>query len=475
MPVQETDAREKANRLSEEILTYSRNMLFMGLRFMENALSRLVFAPYAGDSIGTDSRYLYYNSDHVLRLFRENSPRITRTYLHSVLHCVFQHGYVASAVDRVLWDTACDIAVEVMLSGLQLPCVDSTIEAQQAQILSVFADKVKPLTAEKLYYFFRENHFTEEQCRTLREAFALDDHTPWYAPGTGSDHGSHDSGDAGQQNDTVSPSDDPEQDPSGDAPDDGVMSPQEAEETWKKIARQMQVDLETFHKQRGTQAGDMIQNLSALNRERYDYADFLRKFAVFGEVMRIDDDTFDYSFYTYGMQLYGNMPLIEPLEYKDEKRIREFVIAIDTSGSVRGKTVQRFLQKTYNILKQQESFFSKVNIHIIQCDAEIQEAVKITDQEGFDSYLSTMQLHGFGGTDFRPVFAYVEELIRQKELTDLQGLLYFTDGYGTFPQRQTPYRTAFIFLENGSNNYEVPVWAMRVILEEQALNDSSIR
>ena len=153
MQTKEPEALEKANRLSEEILTYSRNMLFMGLRFMENALSRLVFAPYAGDSIGTDSRYLYYNSDHILRLFRENSPKITRTYLHSVLHCVFRHGYVAQTVDRVLWDTACDIAVEVMLSGLQLTCVDSTIEAQQAQILSVFADKVKPLTAEKLYHF----------------------------------------------------------------------------------------------------------------------------------------------------------------------------------------------------------------------------------------------------------------------------------------------------------------------------------
>ncbi len=471
MQTKEPEALEKANRLSEEILTYSRNMLFMGLRFMENALSRLVFAPYAGESMGTDSRYLYYNSDHILRLFRENSPKITRTYLHSVLHCVFRHGYVAQTVDRVLWDTACDIAVEVMLSGLHLTCVDSTIEAQQAQILSVFADKVKPLTAEKLYHFFRENHFTEEQCQTLREAFALDDHTPWYAPGTGGNSGSHDSGDDGQPNGTIPPSDAPEQD----APDDGAMSPQEAEETWKKIARQMQVDLETFHKQRGTQAGNLIQNLSALNRERYDYADFLRKFAVFGEVMRIDDDTFDYNFYTYGMQLYGNMPLIEPLEYKDEKRIREFVIAIDTSGSVRGKTVQQFLQKTYNILKQQESFFTKVNIHIIQCDAEIQEAVKITSQEEFDSYLNTMKLHGFGGTDFRPVFAYVEELLRQKELTDLQGLLYFTDGHGAFPQRQTPYRTAFVFLENESNNYEVPVWAMRVILEEQALNDSGIR
>ena len=36
--------------------------------------------------------------------------------------------------------------------------------------------------------------------------------------------------------------------------------------------------------------------------------------------------------------------------------IREFVIAIDTSGSVAGETVQRFVQKTYTILKSTESF-----------------------------------------------------------------------------------------------------------------------
>ena len=34
----------------------------------------------------------------------------------------------------------------------------------------------------------------------------------------------------------------------------------------------------------------------------------------------------------YGMELYGNMPLVEPLEYKETDRVREFVIAIDTSG-----------------------------------------------------------------------------------------------------------------------------------------------
>lgn len=34
---------------------------------------------------------------------------------------------------------------------------------------------------------------------------------------------------------------------------------------WQHIAEQMQTDLETFHKQRGDEAGGMMQNLRAVN------------------------------------------------------------------------------------------------------------------------------------------------------------------------------------------------------------------
>ncbi|MBQ1453700.1 MAG: metallopeptidase, partial [Ruminococcus sp.] len=158
-----------------------------------------------------------------------------------------------------------------------------------------------------------------------------------------------------------------------------------------------------------------------------------------------------------------------PLEYKDVKRIREFVIAIDTSGSVSGELVQRFVQKTYNILKSSESFFSKINLHIIQCDAEIQEDVKITSQEEFDNYLKNMKLHGFGGTDFRPVFKYVNTLIDRHEFVNLKGLIYFTDGFGTFPERQPDYHTAFVYVNDGYENPAVPVWAIKLVLQPEEI------
>ena len=84
--------------------------------------------------------------------------------------------------------------------------------------------------------------------------------------------------------------------------------------------------------------------------------------------------------------------------------------------------------------------FSHINVHIIQCDEDSQEDIKITSREEFDHYLQTMAIKGLGGTDFRPVFQRVDEMIRDGEYANLKGLIYFTDGYGLFPERMPPIR-----------------------------------
>ena len=252
-------------------------------------------------------------------------------------------------------------------------------------------------------------------------------------------------------------------------PEDIAFPDQNIEERWSEIARRMQVDMESFSRDKEDKAGALTQNLREANRERYDYARFLKKFAVPGEVLKINDEEFAYIYYTYGLKLYENMPLVEPLEYKEVRRIREFVIAIDTSGSVSGKLVQLFVQKTYNILCSTESFFSRINLHIFQCDADIQEDVKITCREEFDRYLETMEIRGMGGTDFRPVFRRVEEMRQSGELENLKGLIYFTDGFGSFPGKKPDYDTAFVFVDDGMNDYNVPPWAIRLVLRPEEI------
>ena len=91
---------------------------------------------------------------------------------------------------------------------------------------------------------------------------------------------------------------------------------------------------------------------------------------------------------------------------------------------------------------------------------------EITDIQQFEHLLHRFQLAGGGGTDFRPAFQYVEQLIAEGTFKNLGGLLYFTDGYGIYPKKKPSYPTAFLFL-NEFNEEAVPPWAMRLKLEPE--------
>lgn len=203
----------------------------------------------------------------------------------------------------------------------------------------------------------------------------------------------------------------------------GSQSQQDKQQEWEDVARQVAADMQNFHQQ-GTGSGDIAQEIDFLTQDKMDYEEFLRTFSVTEEVMKVNQDEFDYMYYTYGLNGLPNAEgkkavdkkvlLIEPLEYKEDKVIKDFVIAIDTSGSCAGELVKKFLNKTYSILKESESFASRVNIHIVQCDAAIQNDTKITNMKEMEEFMQNMKLYGFGGTDFRPYLSMLTHLSKIK-------------------------------------------------------------
>ena len=261
---------------------------------------------------------------------------------------------------------------------------------------------------------------------------------------------------------------DSEQQPAGEKQQDttpmGSMDPKEEE--WKENAKRIESDMETYAKDAAEDAGKLAWMLQMQNRERKSYKEYLKKFAVVREEVSVDMDLFDYGFYMYGLQMYGNMPLIEENEYREAKKVEELVIAIDTSASCRDKLVQQFINETGAILKQQESFFHKVNIRIIECDNQIQRDVRITNLDEMNAYADGFHVEGGYGTDFRPVFDYVETLRKRGELKQLKGLMYFTDGFGEYPKKPTDYETVFVFCgDEEREERKVPDWAVKLYLE----------
>ena len=428
---------EMAKELAENIMTLARNTLMVHLRFMDRAISHLTLTCDGEIPFATDGRTLYYEPWTVLQRYQAEPNAVNRDMMHALLHCVFRHWFVGQDIDRARWDAACDAAVECAISDLHSPVLQSQREVNQLMTLEMLRREVGTMTAERIYRWLDEQDYDEDDLYRLRRELKADEHGLWYG---------------------------------GPEPDaERQQDVDDLEQMWQDVSRRMQTELETMRQEA---AGVLVQNLRSLNRAKHDYTAFLRRFGVRGEVVRLSDEEFDNNYYTYGLSLYGNVPLIEPLEYREQKRIRDFVIAIDTSGSVKGDVVQSFIQHTHDILSKQENFFTKVNMHIIQCDDQVREDVHITGREEFQAYIKTMQIKGLGQTDFRPVFARVEELIRRRELTDLRGLLYFTDGLGTFPEKKPPYDTAFIIHTDDYHEVQVPPWAMHMVLTEDEILDS---
>lgn len=450
---------DRINELAAEVLDVARNRLLVSLRWLDAALGIQGRQIYDG-SIAADSAVIYYSPVHVLRTYRESAEEITRVYLHIVLHSVFMHPFLGgrgSREDLEKWDLACDIAVEAAICELGLACTRSRREDMQIPVLKQLKRRVKQLTAKRIYdelispeYVRDQEQAYSEQIVKLRRIFSPDDHSIWYE------------GDSSELTGSMKTSQ-----MTGVNTDENIIDPAE----WKDIARQIDMELELFANVRGASSGTLVQNIRAVIRERCDYSDFLRKFASFGEEIKPSEDEFDYIYYTYGLTHYGNMPLIEPVEYRDDHRIRDFVIAIDTSGSVAGEEVQEFIRRTCDILRQQDSFFREINVHIIQCDSEIQSDYVIRNTADVDRYIEEMEIRGLGGTDFRPVFDYVDSLTAEGAFSDLKGLIYFTDGLGTFPEKKPPYRTAFVFTDDGFSEPKVPVWVIKAVIDHDELRE----
>lgn len=425
---QETADRQlKIRTLAAEILRLSHDGLLINMRFLNVALAKLKVE--CRENTGAhlfDGERLYYDPALLLRQYETEPGYAARLYLHTLLHCIFYHGFQTDKLRPEYWDLATDIAVENTILEMDIHPARMSHDENLRGRMEILRKQAGGLTAEKIYRHFRIEEPSLKAVKEWRKFCHYDEHIYW------------------------------------DRKEELELSQAE----WRKISERIKADLKSFSKDKNN-AESMSENLGEATRERYDYSDFLRRFMVLGESIQVNDEEFDYIYYTYGLKTYGNMPLVEPLEYCDVNKIKDFVIAIDTSASCRGRIVQAFLQKTYNIMQERENFFAKINVHIIQCDSEIQQDTKITEKEEFDAFIERGKLTGFGSTDFRPVFSYVEKLQKAGEFEDLKGLIYFTDGYGIYPEQMPDYQVAFVFLSEDENRPKVPPWAIRVVLEEE--------
>ncbi len=452
-PTMNDQLKKRKERTAEKIVAFAQDSLIARMPFLNRAILRMPLAFFETKEevddleeaptaryVATDGRTVFLDPDFVLQAHQENPARLPRTYMHMIFHCLFFHPFQYDKMDFELWDLASDVAVENTMLELGWEEMRLPEDAGKRRYIEEMRPKVEILTAENLYAWYMEHKAEAKQHLKTAPLFHLDDHALWVSV-------FHIIGKQRQSNRKDL---------------DGRNNT--AMEQWKQAGKSIQLNVEAFSRYKETLPGSAVDNIKAVFREKYDYREFLKKFVSRQEELKINQEEFDYIYYTYGMRLYGNLPLIEPLEYRETSKIHDFVIAIDTSGSCQGQVVRSFLNKTYTMIKDTGCFRDQMNLHILQCDSKVHSAVKITSQEEFDRYMQELDVKGFGGTDFRPVFEYVEERLKTQEFRDFRGILYLTDGNGTYPKAAPEYPAAFLIVEDPKEKPVVPSWAIKLIM-----------
>ena len=421
-----SDVHENAN----EILSLSVSSFASSFPYFAFVVGKI--APTAEDGGSfcfTDGKRIIFGEKQLIyQAATKGADIISLGLCHTLLHDMFLHPFKAKGKDEKIYDAACDITVSYYTDMLGIAFGDRRRFDYRKRVYKSIIDGFGGVTESFCSKFLKEKE--EKELEEIAAVFKVCDHKPWYEKS--------DNGGAG-----------------------GGEEDKDAEKQWIEISKVVLPKL-------GRDQRELRRKLEIVTGGKKDYRKLLERFIKSNERKAPSDD-FDYIFYCYGLSLYKNVPLIENIETSDAKDYSQVVVAIDVSGSTEGEPVKVFLKEVYSICSQ-ISEKDKLRLRIIQCDAEICSDEIIGGDEDFKEKMKNFKLEGGGGTDFRPVF---ERLSADKKRgAKIRALLYFTDGYGTFPVENPDYKVCFLLYGENAEDIKVPYFAYKIVLDGDDLSQS---
>jgi predicted metal-dependent peptidase len=321
-------------------------------------------------TLATDGKTLWFNPDYVSEL---SDHELKGVVAHEVLHCANGHTWRRESRDPKVWNDACDYAINqiVIDAGMLLPSG------------ALLDPAYNGMSAEEVYDRLMQ-HAQPEQ------------------PGAG-DSCNDQRQDDGEGNGDGS---------SGGVSCGEVVDSQDMPET--KADWQASV-LNAAKLAKGSLPADLERLVEEIRNPPQDWKAILRRSVQMSARQ-------DYS-WRMPNNRYLHMGLYLPTLASEA--MPSVVVAIDTSGSIDNVMLGKFTAEVSAIMEDVKPEM----VYVIQCDADIQTVEEYEPGEPI-----RLNLKGGGGTDFRPVFEWV----------DRQGLMpacliYLTDLAGDYPDRAPDY------------------------------------
>lgn len=357
-------------------------------------------------TMATDARNFYYNPDYIARLTLDQTQFVLA---HEAMHCALSHFNRRNHRQKHRWDVACDYAVNMILDDERMAGPDNAL----------MNATYRGLTAEEIYPVLHEDPPEATMDQHLFDDTGSGQGGEGEAEENDSDPGA---GAEGEPSEVGSRSEPTESDPAERSESGGQdappppMDPDQLDEQWQgRLAAAAQAA-----RQAGKLSASMLRLVDRLLAPKLPWRALLARY-----MMNVARD--DYSFQrTSRREGEAMMPRL----YSQGVRV---AVALDTSGSVTDDEMREFISEV-DALKAQVR--AEVTLHA--CDNKLAEGgpwrfamwqpVELPDS-----------ISGGGGTDFRPVFDWLEAGQTSPDL-----LLYFTDAEGRFPELEPAFTVVWL-------------------------------
>lgn len=357
------------------------------------------------ETTATDARFFYYNPDYIARLTLDQTQFVLA---HEAMHCALSHFNRRNHRQKHRWDVACDYAVNMILDDERMPPPDAAL--MNATYRGLSAEEIYPLLHEDPPEETLDQHLfddsgsgqggegepqdSDDQPAESGEGEAEED------GGEGEDQADAEQAEAGKQ----------------DGPPPPPMDPDRLDEQWQgRLAAAAQAA-----RQAGKLSASMLRLVDELLAPRLPWRALLARY-----MMNVARD--DYSFQrTSRREGDAMMPRLM------SQGVRVAVV-LDSSGSIGDEELREFLAEV-DALKAQVR--AEVTLHA--CDDKLAEGGpwRFAMWEALELPEGIL---GGGGTDFRPVFEWLDG-----ERADPDLLVYFTDAEGRFPECEPGYPVVWL-------------------------------
>lgn len=431
-----TPVKKETKRIREAKIVLQRCLQILKRRFVFFRHALMIFEPVAVEEsieMATNGKYLYFHAEQVQHIYKTYGMQRLN---HSILHMMF-HGIFGDF----------EVEEEKKWMPLRWAVMDLKID----RMLRLFGYEEEPWFGNEILYhaglYMEGRKNKEKRLRIEQEGdyVRTDDHVYWAK-------------EKKSQNET------------GSQTEAGFeQEPEYGEKEWKQVREKMfpgklsvtgdkengllleQVLHGMIKKGYGIGEGTMRWMEHAAKGKANDYKMVLKKILSNAEIVK-EEDTIDPALYLYGLECYGDVALIEPLELSEQKMMNTIVIAVDTSGSCI-EAVPLFLRETVGIIRNMDEMIKQGKLWYMECDTRVTAELSFEKFSLAAQTLSSRVVQGGGGTNFNPVFERIQELREQGEKID--ALFYLSDADGAFPEYIPEYPVYFV-LERGKTDLYLP-------------------